>query len=209
MTCVRARLLLAQVRETLANWTCEFGLVNDDDPSLSIWMCREMLQQLRQMFERSPPSDALCIPGADAHKDPLTWWREKEYFRPISHIARILFSVPATSASSERAFSGTALNASKRRAALSPEKIERLAVIQQYLRICDLDEFTDHMRQAVKTAQESQSSGKRKRHEQDEVRACALALACYAHTSTLPSPRYSLATWYEHAHTHTHTQAVE
>ena len=61
----------------------------------------------------------------------LQWWKaHKNQFPLISKAVRELLSVPASSSSSERAFSVGGLICSKKRGHLSPKRIEDLALIK-------------------------------------------------------------------------------
>ena len=61
----------------------------------------------------------------------LKWWKaHKNQFPLMSQAVRELLSVPASSSSSERAFSVGGLICSKKRGHLSPKRIEDLALIK-------------------------------------------------------------------------------
>ena len=54
--------------------------------------------------------------------DPLTWWKNEENNFPstLSYVARIVLSIPATSAPSERIFSVASSIISKQRTSMKP-----------------------------------------------------------------------------------------
>ena len=61
----------------------------------------------------------------------MKWWKcNKDKFPLMSKAVRVIYCIPASSSSSERAFSVGGLICSQRRGKLSPKKIEELAIIK-------------------------------------------------------------------------------
>ena len=61
----------------------------------------------------------------------MKWWKyNKDKFPLMSKAVRAIYCIPASSSSSERAFSVGGLICSQRRGKLSPKKIEELAIIK-------------------------------------------------------------------------------
>lgn len=66
----------------------------------------------------------------DLSCDPLTWWHQNgDHFPRLSDLARIIFSIPATSASVERLFSSAGYFVSARRCRLKPSLVDDLLVL--------------------------------------------------------------------------------
>lgn len=63
--------------------------------------------------------------------DPLPFWKENQYKFPLlSQYARSIHSIPATSASVEREFSGAGLIFNERRTNLKPEQVDNVLLIR-------------------------------------------------------------------------------
>ena len=75
------------------------------------------------------------LPDADSGVDQLLWWKMHEtQFPLLSHMARIVFAVPAASSKSERVFSVAGNTVTPKRACLAPNKVEHLVTIKTNLR---------------------------------------------------------------------------
>ena len=76
------------------------------------------------------------LPDADSGVDQLLWWKMHEtQFPLLSHMARIVFAVPAASSKSERVFSVAGNTVTPKRACLAPNKVEHLVTIKTNLRL--------------------------------------------------------------------------
>ena len=64
--------------------------------------------------------------------DPLKWWKDHQKALPkLAHLARIYLSVPASQASTERSFSIANRVCTVSRCSLTPDHIEKIAVLHQ------------------------------------------------------------------------------
>ena len=76
------------------------------------------------------------LPDADSGVAQLLWWKMHEtQFPLLSHMARIVFAVPAASSKSERVFSVAGNTVTPKRACLAPNKVEHLVTIKTNLRL--------------------------------------------------------------------------
>nr|AAP53852.1 hAT family dimerisation domain containing protein [Oryza sativa Japonica Group] len=74
--------------------------------------------------------------------DLLGWWKEKERTLPmLAHFARDILLVPASSVSSEQAFSATGRIIEERRSCLTPETVESIFCLKDWMKA---DERTQH-----------------------------------------------------------------
>lgn len=70
-------------------------------------------------------------PLAPRDTHPLDWWKENNSTFPVlSRVARVLLSIPASSATSERAFSAAGYIINKRRVRLHHENVDKLLFIR-------------------------------------------------------------------------------
>lgn len=70
----------------------------------------------------------------DPEKDPLIWWRDAKAIYPrLSNLARKYLCIPATSSSSERAFSTSGNIVTCLRASLKPDHVNRLVFLAKNL----------------------------------------------------------------------------
>jgi hypothetical protein len=66
--------------------------------------------------------------------DILNWWREhQEKFPKLAKLARKIFSVPASSAASERAFSAAGQTITERRTSLKPDTVDSILFLHSNL----------------------------------------------------------------------------
>lgn len=95
------------------------------------------LKKFRDVFEASAPIDELDLREGDA-ETALQYWakahRERVAARHISHLARIVFGIPATSAPSEREFSSANLIVSSLRSGLDPQTVIDLVTVRAHVR---------------------------------------------------------------------------
>lgn len=104
-----------------------------------------------QFMRVAPPQsveDPLFVPdGNAANYDALTMWRNSMAgLEAVKHIARLVLSVPATSAASERAFSSAGFIVNKYRSRLDDENVVMLATIRDHLkRLVSDDERTSFL----------------------------------------------------------------
>ena len=82
-------------------------------------------------------NDPLFVPSrdqADTKVDELAFWRANSIqLAPIAHLARIVHSVPASSAPSERVFSSAGFIVDERRTRLSEHNVTMLTVVRDHL----------------------------------------------------------------------------
>lgn len=131
-----------EIWATLALWASEFSAVSAPAvpraPGPRLPGGRHMgpeafaedLAQARQIFEEDRPQDELLL---RPQYDPFIWWKDSGLTR-LYPLVRLVFSVPATSAPSERAFSALAATVTKHRSGLLDYKREMLTVIRTHLK---------------------------------------------------------------------------
>lgn len=113
---------------------------------------RDELARVRDAFERGAPGSPTEIRN---DIDPLAWWRTYAREVPlIKHLPRIVFSVPATSAASEREFSNAGAVATANRARLSADKVEMTSVIRSVIRNLGPERWMTWIEQRVAQIQE-------------------------------------------------------
>ncbi|XP_048852654.1 E3 SUMO-protein ligase ZBED1-like [Brienomyrus brachyistius] len=72
----------------------------------------------------------LQAPGPDSETDPLEWWRQHELsFPSVARLAKKYLSIPATSSSSERAFSASGNIITCKRSCLKPNTVDQLVFL--------------------------------------------------------------------------------
>ena len=72
-----------------------------------------------------------CVWKLKLPSNPLKFWKDQqEKFPRLSRLARRIFSIPATSASVERQFSGAGLVIQERRTNLNPEQLDNILLIR-------------------------------------------------------------------------------
>jgi hypothetical protein len=76
-------------------------------------------------------------------KDPLLWWKAKSDFTLIHDGVKMILSVPASSASSERVFSSSGLIMNVTRNRLNPNLLEQMTILRMWLRTKNLSSPTD------------------------------------------------------------------
>jgi len=101
------------------------------------------LRTLRKHFRALHDNQML---GHPAYKDPLQYWRNRDKrFTLLHNLVRMLLSIPATSAPSERCFS----NASFQQAEKALEYLEQIIFVQDAVRRSHpgkvLEEFLDNI----------------------------------------------------------------
>ena len=68
-------------------------------------------------------------PDADNRDDLLGWWKTRETTLPrLARVAKVVFSIPATSCESERVFSESGNVLSTRRSSTNPERVGDLVL---------------------------------------------------------------------------------
>ena len=95
-----------------------------------------------QVFSSQPNSSKLkkecdsyeLLPYAASGVNQLLWWKDhQELFPLLSHLARVVFAVPAASSKSERVFSVAGNTVIPKRASLDPGKVEDLVIVKTNL----------------------------------------------------------------------------
>ncbi|XP_039618326.1 E3 SUMO-protein ligase ZBED1-like [Polypterus senegalus] len=72
----------------------------------------------------------LQAPGPDTETDPLEWWRQHELsFPSVARLAKKYLCIPATSSSSERAFSASGNIITCKRSCLKPNTVDQLVFL--------------------------------------------------------------------------------
>lgn len=72
----------------------------------------------------------LQAPGPDSEADPLEWWKQHELNFPlVARLAKKYLCIPATSSSSERAFSASGNIITCKRSCLKPDTVEQLVFL--------------------------------------------------------------------------------
>ena len=80
-------------------------------------------------------------PLANREVKPLSWWKDASNRLPlITHVARQVLSIPASSATSERAFSDAGYTINQRRVSLNPQNVDKLLFIRS---ACAITSFGD------------------------------------------------------------------
>ena len=82
-----------------------------EDPGEAPWKKAKMELLTKHVSSQNEPSREIqqywCLSVSAV--DPLDWWRtQTETYRRLSHLARAVLAIPATSAPSERIFSAAA-----------------------------------------------------------------------------------------------------
>jgi hypothetical protein len=135
------------------NWAEEFNELSgdtpasqprDDDeppqPNVASVAFSTVLKQLREYFERKIYQRT----NDWKYLDPLEKWKSFQgWYDCIKPFVRLIFSIPCTSAPSERVFSHAGYLCSKTRNRIDPDLLELCTVVQSYLRnfVDDEDEF--------------------------------------------------------------------
>ena len=133
-----------RVHDTLAQWAAEFApikpavddsivVVGDDNATI-----RNQLAAMRKHFKDRRPQgsrdDVLYVaPLNDSNSNELAFWKKNVSLSSIAHLARIVHSVPASSAPSERVFSSAGFIVDDHRSRLSEHKVTMLTVVRDYL----------------------------------------------------------------------------
>ena len=91
----------------------------------------------RTEFERY-----MLEPLASRDVDPLQWWKiNQNRFVNLAKVARSIFCVPSSSATSERAFSDAGYTINKRRVSLAPQNLNKLLFIRSCLGLPTFDDI--------------------------------------------------------------------
>lgn len=103
------------------------------------------LAALRAAFEQAPPAN----PTDTRDIDPLGYWKmlvENGRCTSVAHLARIVLSVPATSAASEREFSNSGSFTTANRSKLSVDKVEMITVVRSTIKAMGARAWLDWIR---------------------------------------------------------------
>lgn len=117
----------------------------EDDPEPTL-PARKVRKSLASYFKKAPapgqgtaPSRMqiemelnmyLQAPGPDSEADPLEWWKlHGMNFPQIAKLAKKYLSIPATSSSSERAFSASGNIVTCKRSCLKPSRVDQLTFL--------------------------------------------------------------------------------
>lgn len=161
-----APLVRDKVWEELAVWASDFsgleppaevgpGPVLPTTGQLPPEDFMKALKSLRDTFDRSAPTDPLELRDPKVW-DPLPYWKDLQgkvaMLGGIIPLARMVFSVPATSAPSERAFSALNATVTKHRSSMLSYKREMLTVIRMHLKTTTPEEFQKFCLDALRSA---------------------------------------------------------
>lgn len=121
-------------------------------PPPSMNEVKRQLFAVRTAFEHfAPESPTELRPGS-----PLLWWRKQETenlaaISSIRHLPRIVFSVPANSATTVRLFSVASRISNTGRAALGADKVEMMTVLSSIMRHVGSDEWDNWLADRLDT----------------------------------------------------------
>lgn len=141
--------VIAELEDTLVQWALEFPppAATADDNVICIdndeEQVRRVLRKTRQHFLAKRPvgsiADALFMPPP-ADYDVLKFWKANaSVLSSIAHLARIVLSVPASSAASERVFSSAGFIVDKTRSRLLEQNVTMLTIVRDHLMRIDDD----------------------------------------------------------------------
>lgn len=144
-------------------------------------MYENELALIRSELERFKPANVLDI-RTDRKFEPLAYWKRlhENGFQRVSHLARIVLSVPGSSAPSERVFSLANLILTQLRANLLDFKVEQLTMLRHHLaavgglafveyaaaEVARVEDESEKARKRKSTAPSSQSTARARPHEQ-------------------------------------------
>ena len=78
-------------------------------------------------------------PLLESHANPLDWWKSNRHRYPkLCQVARILLSIPSTSAASERTFSLARLAMPWNRCALAGDTLQAIMCLRSWMKLDDL-----------------------------------------------------------------------
>lgn len=148
---------------------------NDDEPAIpaaraTMSEVKAQLRAVRGTFETKAPA----TPTEMRRMDTLKWWLRAQRggtLAAICHLPRIVFSVLATSAPSEREFSSSGVIATARRAALNANRIEMMAFIRSVIRQVGVDAWNAWVSERLRdlrTSLDAQSASSEPRSGADE-----------------------------------------
>jgi hypothetical protein len=132
--------------DTMVEWAMEFPepagtvAIELDDATRRRLLKATFNAMRTQLTKVAPPqciNDPLFVPAVNDAKryDALTVWRNSmSGLEGVKHIARLVLSVPATSAASERVFSSAGFIVNKNRTRLDDENVVMLATIRDHLK---------------------------------------------------------------------------
>ena len=93
-------------------------------------------------IERTEFERYMLEPLASRDVDPLQWWKiNQNRFVNLAKVARSIFCVPSSSATSERAFSDAGYTINKRRVSLAPQNLNQLLFIRSCLGLPTFDDI--------------------------------------------------------------------
>ena len=150
-----------KAHERRAARTREQATAGKHPPSLSIMdAARQALADADEPMGESDEADIYFSQGVVRERNILAWWKSQEHDRPVlAAMARDFLAIPASSASSERAFSFARRTVTEWRSSLAPETIRALLCLKSWNKIKhnDPDELSDD-EDEVEDAQEEQEA---------------------------------------------------
>jgi hypothetical protein len=177
----------------LAQWAVEFPRPSDnvapghDDvpqlpPSepLDRAACIALFAKVRKQFEERAPQDHLDLRvanGQEAAFDALKWWKAADAttdLKKISHIARLVFATPASSAASERVFSAANLVVTQQRNRLQEYKVEQLTMVRHHATTVGAPTFCKHVADEIERLVK-EDMARREDQKKNKKRAAAAA----------------------------------
>lgn len=108
--------------------------LQQEDPGEAPWKKAKLELLTKHGSSQNDPSReiqqyrCLAVPAVD----PLEWWRSQtETYRRLSHLARAVLAIPATSAPSERIFSAAGVVLNCKRSSLSPNVVDKVIFVHE------------------------------------------------------------------------------
>ena len=125
--------LLAQFQpaDVTVSEPCAPKPASPDDPEEEFYGPGQLDGDTTSVSELDAYLEEACAPADSAETEPLEWWKAAEgWFPLLSRVARSVLCIPASSATSERAFSAAGYIINKRRVNIHPDNVNKLLFIK-------------------------------------------------------------------------------
>lgn len=183
-----------QVWNELAVWATEFpakpqarqasqaGLpLLPEGPRPTLQQYKDLFAYARRALEANAPADVydLRLPAAGEPDkfDALSYWQEASRmhgdFQKITHVVRLVLSVPASSAPSERVFSIANLIVTQLRNQLQEYKVEQLTIIRHHAAQVGAPHLLDFVSQEIARLVKAESDRREREKKEREQKAAA------------------------------------